>query len=84
MFILWLNRLGHPRSIMMRQIIENSYKHPLKNQKILLPSDYPRVACSQDKLVIKPFPSKVIVKSPFFTKNSIGYMWADSPSICAI
>ena len=45
-FTLWHDRLGHPRSIMMRQIIENSYGCPLKNQKILLPSDYPCSACS--------------------------------------
>ena len=32
-FILWHDRLGHPGSIMMRRIIENSHEHPLKNQK---------------------------------------------------
>jgi hypothetical protein len=32
----------------------------------LLPSYYPRAAYSQGKLVIKPSPSKVIVKSPSF------------------
>ena len=30
-FMLWHNRLGHPGSIMMRRIIENSHGHPLKN-----------------------------------------------------
>jgi hypothetical protein len=54
---------------MMRRIIENSHKHPLKNQKIILPSDYPRAACSQGKLVIKSSPSKVIIKSPSFLQR---------------
>ena len=52
-FMLWLDRLGHPGSIIMRRIIENSYEHPLKNQMILLPSDYPCSACSQGKLITK-------------------------------
>ena len=51
---------------MMRQINENSHGHPLKNQKILLPSDYPCSPCSQDKLIIKPSPLKIAIKSPSF------------------
>jgi hypothetical protein len=47
MFMLWHDRLGHLGTIMMRRIIENSHGHPLKNQKILLQSDYPCVACPQ-------------------------------------
>jgi hypothetical protein len=57
---------------MMRRIIENSHRHPLKNQKIILPSDYPCAACSQGKLVIKPSPSKVIVESPSFLQRIQG------------
>jgi hypothetical protein len=68
-FMLWHDRLGHPKTIIMRRIIENSYGYPLKNQKILLPSDYPCAACSQGKLVIKPSPSKVIVESPSFLQR---------------
>ena len=45
-FTLWHDRLGHLGFVMMRRIIENSHGHPLKNQKILLPSDYPCNACS--------------------------------------
>ena len=45
-FMLWYDRLGHLGSIIMHRIIENSHRHPLKNQKILLPSDYPCSACS--------------------------------------
>jgi hypothetical protein len=57
---------------MMRRIIENSHGHPLKNQKILLPSDYPCAACSQCKLIIKPSPSKVTVESPSFLQRIQG------------
>ena len=38
-FNLWHDRLGHPRSSMIRRIIEHSNGHPLKNQKILLPNE---------------------------------------------
>ena len=46
MFMLWHDRVRRPGTIMIHQIIENSYGHPLKNQKILLPSDYPSAAYS--------------------------------------
>ena len=39
-FIIWHDRLGHPGSIMMRRIIENSNGHPLKNQKILMSNEF--------------------------------------------
>jgi hypothetical protein len=71
-FMLWHNRLGHPGSIMMRRIIENSHGHPLKNQKILSPSDYPCSACSQGKLIIKPSLSKIAVESPSFLERIQG------------
>jgi hypothetical protein len=57
---------------MMRRIIENFHGHPLKNQKILLPSDYPCAACSQGKLIIKPPFSKIIVESPSFSQRICG------------
>jgi hypothetical protein len=69
MFMLWHDRLGHLGTIMMCRIIENSHGHPLKNQKILLPSDYPCTACSQGKLVIKPSLSKIIIESPSFLQR---------------
>ena len=49
-FVLWHDRLGLPRSSMMRRIIENSQGYELKNQKILLSHEYPCVACSQGKV----------------------------------
>lgn len=63
-FIIWHDRLGHPGSIMMRRIIENSNGHPLKNQKIFQSKEFSCVACSQGKLIIKPSPAKIGVESP--------------------
>ena len=63
------DRLEHPGSIMMRQIIENSDGYPLKNQKILLPSDYPCSACSQGKLITKSSHSKIVVEYPSFLER---------------
>ena len=65
-FMLWHDRLGHRGSTMMRRIIENSHGHPLKNQKILLSSDYPCTVCSQGKLIVRPSHTKVLVESPTF------------------
>ena len=45
-FINWHDRLDHPRSIMMRMIIESSCGHNLKNKKILKSNEMTCVACS--------------------------------------
>ncbi|KAJ9542696.1 hypothetical protein OSB04_029202 [Centaurea solstitialis] len=58
-FILWHDRLGHPGSVMMRKIIEQSCGHPLENQKILQTKDMTSVACSKGKLITRPSPAKV-------------------------
>ena len=63
-FVLWYDRLGHPRSSMIRRIIEQSHGHPLKNQKILSLNEYSCAACSQGKLIIRPSFTKVISESP--------------------
>ena len=70
--MLWHDRLGHPGLIMMRRIIENSHGHPLKNQKILLSSNYPCSACSQGKLITKPSHSKIAVECPSFLERIQG------------
>ena len=57
---------------MVRRIIKNSHVHPLKNQKILLSSDYPCTACSQGKLIVRPFHTKVLVESPTFLEQIQG------------
>ncbi|KAJ9547214.1 hypothetical protein OSB04_019757 [Centaurea solstitialis] len=58
-FILWHDRLGHPGSVMMRKIIEQSCGHPLENQKILQTKDMTCVACSKGKLITRSSPAKV-------------------------
>ncbi|KAJ9561391.1 hypothetical protein OSB04_006551 [Centaurea solstitialis] len=58
-FILWHDRLGHPGSVMMRKIIEQSCGYPLENQKILQTKDMTCVACSKGKLITRPSPAKV-------------------------
>ena len=54
---------------MMWRIIEHSYEHPLKNQKILLPNEYPCAACLQGKLIVKPSFSKVTFESLVFLER---------------
>ena len=61
--MLWHDRIGHPGSIMMRQIIENSNGHPLKNLKILTNDEFSCVACCQGKLITSPSPMKVNIES---------------------
>ncbi|KAL0544404.1 hypothetical protein IC582_019519 [Cucumis melo] len=72
MFTVWHDRLSHPGSIMMRIIIENSYGHPLKNQKILQSNELSCIACSQGKLIIRPSPTKVGVELPTFLERIHG------------
>ena len=71
-FMLWHDRLWHPQSTTMRQIIEHSYGIPLKNQKILLSTDYPCTACSQGKFIVRPSHLKVLVESLTFWNESKG------------
>ena len=71
-FIIWHDRLGHPGSIMMRKIIENSCGHSLKNQKILQPKEITCVACSQGKLITRPSPMKVGTESLSFLERIHG------------
>ncbi|KAJ9556932.1 hypothetical protein OSB04_011546 [Centaurea solstitialis] len=58
-FILWHDRLGHPGSVMMRKIIEQSCGHPLENQKILQTKDMTCVACSKGMLITRPSRAKI-------------------------
>ena len=67
-FNVWHDRLGHPRSIMMRKIIGNSCGHSLKNQKIFQSNEFSCVACSQGKLIIRPSPAKVGYETLAFLK----------------
>ena len=71
-FMLWHDHLEHPRSIMMRQIIENSHGHPLKNQMIFLPSDNSCSNCSKSKLITRPSFSKIVFESSSFLERIKG------------
>ena len=62
-FIVWHNWLGHPGSIMMRRIIENSCGYSSKNQKIFQTNEFSCAACTQGKLIIKLSPTKIGTKS---------------------
>ena len=53
-FALWHDLLGHSGSIMMRRIIENSNRHPLKNLKVLSNGEISCNACYQGKLIVRP------------------------------
>lgn len=68
-FVLWHNRLGHPESIMIRWIIENSNGHPLKNLKVLSNGEFSYTACYQGKLIVRPSLTKVDIESPTFLKR---------------
>ena len=65
-FVLWHDRMGHPGSIMMRRILENSTGHPLKNLKILTNDEFTCAACYQGKLIARPSSLKVGIESPGF------------------
>ena len=58
-FVIWHDRQGHHGSSMMRRIIKHPHGHLLKNQKIILPNEYPYAACLQGKLIVRPSISKV-------------------------
>ena len=71
-FIVWHDRLGHPGSIMMRRIIENSNGHKLKNQKILQANGFSCAASSLGKMVTRPSLAKVGTESPTFLERIQG------------
>ena len=54
---------------MMQRIIEHSHEHSLKNQKIVLPNEYPCATCSQGKLIVIPSFSKVTFESLVFLER---------------
>ena len=67
---------------MMRRIIEHSHEHPLKNQKILLPNEYPCVSCSQGKLIVRPSFSKVTFESLIFLERIHGDICRPTHPLC--
>lgn len=70
-FKVWHDRLGHPSSIMMRKIIENSCWHSLKSQQILH-NNFSCAACSIGKLILRPSPAKINSESITFLERIQG------------
>ena len=68
-FLVWHDRLGHPRYIMMQKKVENSCGHPLKSQKLLQSNDFSCTACYQGKLIIRPLPEKIRNESISFLER---------------
>jgi hypothetical protein len=60
------DQLGHPWSLMMRKIINNSCGHMLKNQKVLQSNEFICIACSQGKFIVRPSPAKIGYESLAF------------------
>jgi len=54
-FFVWHDRLGHPGSIMMRKIIENSCGHQLKSHEILQSDKFSCTSCSKGKLINRSY-----------------------------
>jgi hypothetical protein len=69
-FIIWHDRLGHPKSVMVRKIINSSCGHKLKNEKIL--QSNPCIACSQGKLIVRQSPAKIGHESLAFLERIQG------------
>ena len=65
-FMVWNECLGHPGLSMMRHIINNSFRHFLKNRNIMMPNYYNCIVCSQGKSIIRPSFIKVEYESPTF------------------
>ena len=71
-FVVWHNRLGHPGTIMMRKILENSLGHSLMSKRIPQSNDLACIACSQGKLIIRPSSIKVRNESLTFLERIQG------------
>ena len=69
-FLIWRDRLGHPRYIMMRKIVENSCGHPLKSQKgkkiFFGPMSSHLLYVHKGKLILKPLPKKLKMSQSHF------------------
>ncbi|CAN0883979.1 hypothetical protein LINGRAHAP2_LOCUS14704 [Linum grandiflorum] len=81
-FVIWYDRLGHPGSIMMRKILENSIGHSLLSTKIQQSKDFACVACSQGKLIIRPSPTKVRNESLTFLERIQGDICGPIHPLC--
>ena len=57
---------------MIRRMVQNSNRHPLKSRQILKSHDFSCTACSQDKLNIRPSFTKIAFESPAFLERIQG------------
>ena len=57
---------------MMRHIVQNSNGHPLTSRQILKSHDFGCTACSQDKLIIRPYFTKIASGSLAFLERIQG------------
>ena len=57
---------------MMRRIVENSNRHPLTSRQILKSHDFSCTAYSQEKLIIRPYFTKIASKSSAFLERIQG------------
>ena len=71
-FLMWHERLGHPRLSMMRRIVQNSNGHPLTSRQILKSHDFSCTSCSQGKLIIRPSFTNIASESYAFLENVQG------------
>ncbi|GKA51598.1 disease resistance CC-NBS-LRR class family protein [Tanacetum coccineum] len=72
-FSLWHDKLGHPRSTMMKRIVENTHGHPLKDQKFSKMIKVPLcISCFLIKLIVRPSPLKIENESPMFLERIQG------------
>ena len=71
-FLLWHDRLRHPKISMIRNIVQNSIGHPLTSRQILVTNGYTCAACSKGKLIIRPSFTKVTFESPAFLEHIQG------------
>nr|KYP45712.1 hypothetical protein KK1_032711 [Cajanus cajan] len=83
-FEVWHDRLGHPKTITMRKIIENSCGHLLKSQEILQSNIFSCTACSQGKLLIRSSPAKIGDESILFLEGIQGYICGLIHSPCGL
>ncbi|GJR90392.1 disease resistance CC-NBS-LRR class family protein [Tanacetum coccineum] len=72
-FSLWHDRLGHPRSTMMKIIVENTHGRLLKDQRFSKMDKVPLcTSFSLRKLIVRPSPLKIKNESPRFLERIQG------------
>ena len=81
---LWHDRLGHPDSMTMRRIIENTHGHTLKGKKILQTSKISRETCFLGKLIMRLSPAKIKTVSTTFLERIQGDICGPIHPLCGL